>query len=201
MGFCLFFKKQRKKQVPGTRPETGPDDQTRQEDQDHRPAGHKTSPHKRATTPRATTARTTRNFYYRFHGFDIKGNCCPGQRTGSTSAPLVPLCCLPPAEFGRPMLSEVANSALLPLFPYCRTRVIPMTPLGRSTVSEFFEEKRQRSFTASKGKDETISGGLTLAAFLPSSPLSQPSRTRPCMVLWRSIFHVGVPITRREHTR
>ena len=41
----------------------------------------------------------------------------PGQRTGVTSAPLVPLCCLPPAEFGKPLLSEVANSALHPLLP------------------------------------------------------------------------------------
>ena len=139
------FQKKRKKQVPGTRPETGPDDQTRQEDQTTAPStsGHKTSPHKRATTPRATTARTTRNFYSPFQGFDLKGNCCLGSA-------LVPLCCLPPAEFGRPLLSEVANSALLPLFPHCGTRVIPMTKLGGSTVREFLN-----SFTASKGEDET----------------------------------------------
>ena len=54
-------------------------------------------------------------------------------------------------------------------------------------------EKRIRSFTASNGEDETISRGFTLAAFLPSSPLSQPSRTRPGMLLWQWIFHVECP--------
>ena len=140
---CSLFSKTKEETGPGTESRgqaqtTRPGKRTRQRHQAPGPptSGHKTSPHKRATTARTTWVRLKRQCTGGMSA-PLVLSLLPGQRTDVTSAPVVPLCCLPPAEFGRPLLSEVANSAVLPLFLYCRTHVIPMTQHGRSTVREF----------------------------------------------------------------
>ena len=123
LGPCLFFRKV-KKQVWRTKPDDrarqpdptgGPDKSTKH--QDRRPAdtSGRTKPRKRTHTPRGTTTQKARKPL-----FSVSRVRLEKQRTGGTSAPLVPFLLPPPLpEPGSLLLSEAAQTFFGKFFFFC----------------------------------------------------------------------------------